>query len=406
MFTAADREFMARALQLAERGMHSSMPNPRVGCVLVRDGVVVGEGWHEWRGQAHAEVHALAEAGARARGATAYVTLEPCNHRGSTGPCVDALVQAGVGRVIAAMEDPNPAVNGHGLQRLRQAGIDVRCGLLAHEARELNIGFVSRMTRARPWVRMKMASSLDGRCALRDGRSQWITGAAARADGHAWRARSCAILTGIGTVRDDNPQMNVRHVAAPRQPLRVLIDSRLEVNPAARIVENGGTLVICALPAQEREERTAALVERGCEVITLAAPGPQHGGGGQGAESGESKSGNSGTSGEGGHGGHGGAARPGVDLAAVLAELARREMNEVHVEAGARLSGAFLQAGLVDELLLYLAPMLLGDALPWAALPEVPAIDQAWSFRYRSIERIGEDVRLLARRTARDHDRE
>ncbi len=367
MFTAADREFMARALHLAERGMNTSMPNPRVGCVIVRNGTIVGQGWHEWRGQAHAEVHALAEAGTRARGATAYVTLEPCNHRGSTGPCVDALVQAGVGRVIAAMEDPNPAVNGHGLQRLRQAGIDVRCGLLAHEARELNIGFVARMTRGRPWVRMKMASSLDGRCALRDGRSQWITGAAARADGHVWRARSCAILTGIGTVRDDDPQMNVRHVVTARQPLRVLIDSRLEVNPAARIVEDGGTLVICAVPEPARSEQTAALVERGCEVVTLAA---------------KSTGGTPST----------------VDLAAVLAELARREMNEVHVEAGARLSGALLQAGLVDELLLYLAPKLLGDAMPWAALPEVSAIEQAWAFRYRSIERIGEDVRLIARR--------
>ncbi len=365
MFTAADHEFMLHALRLAAQGMNTCTPNPRVGCVIVHEHKVVGEGWHRRRGEAHAEVLALAEAGARAHGATAYVTLEPCNHHGSTPPCVDALIEARVGRVVAAMEDPNPAVNGQGLERLRAADIDVRCGLLAQEARELNIGFVSRMTRGRPWVRMKVAASLDGRSALPDGRSQWITGEPARVDGHAWRARACAVLTGIGTVRDDNPQMNVRHVRTSRQPLRVLVDSRLEVNVAARIVEGGNTLVVCALDPAQRVEKTSALAELGCEVVTLAGPDGK------------------------------------VDLAALLAELARRGINELHVEAGSKLNGSLLRADCVDELLLYVAPMLLGDAVPLATLPAAEAIDRGVALRFQSIERIGDDLRIIARRTDR-----
>ncbi len=365
MFTAADHEFMLHALRLAAQGMNTCTPNPRVGCVIVHEHAVVGEGWHRRRGEAHAEVLALAEAGARAHGATAYVTLEPCNHHGSTPPCVDALIEARVGRVVAAMEDPNPAVNGQGLERLRAAGVDVRCGLLAQEARELNIGFVSRMTRGRPWVRMKVAASLDGRSALPDGRSQWITGEPARIDGHAWRARACAVLTGIGTVRDDDPQMNVRHVRTSRQPLRVLVDSRLEVNVAARIVEGGNTLVVCALEAAQRAEKTSALVELGCEVVTLAGPNGK------------------------------------VDLRALLAELARRGINELHVEAGSKLNGSLLADDCVDELLLYVAPMLLGDATPLAALPAAEAIDRGLALRFRSIERIGDDLRIIARRPDR-----
>ena len=220
-FSAVDHGMMARALQLAERGLWTTAPNPRVGCVLARDGEVVGEGWHERAGEPHAEVHALRAAGDRARGATAYVTLEPCSHHGRTPPCAEALVAAGVARVVAAMTDPNPLVSGNGLALLQAAGIATANGLMEGEARELNIGFVSRMTRGRPWLRLKAAASLDGKTALENGASQWITGPAARRDGHAWRARACAILSGIGTVRDDDPQLNVRYVETPRQPLRV-----------------------------------------------------------------------------------------------------------------------------------------------------------------------------------------
>ena len=235
MFNEADHRWMQRALELAEQGLMSTTPNPRVGCVIVRDGERAGEGWHRRAGEPHAETVALAEAGERARGATVYVTLEPCSHFGRTPPCTDALVAARVARVIVAMEDPNPLVNGQGLERLRRAGIDVRCGLLEGRSRDLNIGFVSRMTRARPWVRLKVAASLDGFTALPDGRSQWITGELARADGHRWRARSCAILTGIGTVSADDPQMNARASEATRQPLKVIVDSSLRIDPHARL---------------------------------------------------------------------------------------------------------------------------------------------------------------------------
>lgn len=361
MFTPADHDFMQRALQLAELGLFTATPNPRVGCVVVRDNAIVGEGWHRRAGEPHAEVLALAQAGERARGGTAYVTLEPCNHHGRTPPCVDALIEARVGRVIAAMEDPNPSVNGAGLERLRAAGIDVRCGLLQQEARDLNIGFVSRMARGRPWVRLKVATSLDGRTALPDGRSQWITGEAARADGHAWRARACAILTGIGTVRDDNPQLTVRHVQTSRQPLRVLVDSRFEVNPAARILEGGSTLVACAVDAAKRVAKTAALEELGCEVITLPDPNGK------------------------------------VDLAGLLLELARRGINELHVEAGYRLNGSLLREECVDELLVYMAPTLLGNSMGLADLAPPEALEKRLVLHWQSVERVGDDLRLLAR---------
>ncbi|MBN9462728.1 MAG: bifunctional diaminohydroxyphosphoribosylaminopyrimidine deaminase/5-amino-6-(5-phosphoribosylamino)uracil reductase RibD [Burkholderiales bacterium] len=361
MFTAADHDFMQRALRLAHLGLTTTTPNPRVGCVVVRDGTIVGEGWHRRAGEPHAEVLALAQAGERARGATAYVTLEPCNHHGRTAPCVDALLAAQLGQVIVAMEDPNPAVNGQGLERLRGGGIDVRCGLLQQEAHELNIGFVSRMVRGRPWVRMKVAMSLDGRTALPDGTSQWITGEAARADGHAWRARACAVLTGIGTVKDDDPQLTVRHVPAARQPLRVLVDSRFEVDPAARVLAGGGTLVACALAAPDRAAKTAVLQELGCEVITL--PG----------------------------------ARGKVDLVALLRELARRGINELHVEAGYRLNGSLLREQCVDELLLYVAPALLGNAIGMADLPAPDELEQRVALQWHSVERIGDDLRILAR---------
>jgi diaminohydroxyphosphoribosylaminopyrimidine deaminase/5-amino-6-(5-phosphoribosylamino)uracil reductase len=361
MFTPADHDFMQRAMQLAELGLFTATPNPRVGCVVVRDHAIVGEGWHRRAGEPHAEVLALAQAGERAHGGTAYVTLEPCNHHGRTPPCVDALIEARVGRVIAAMEDPNPSVNGAGLERLRAAGIDVRCGLLQQEARDLNIGFVSRMARGRPWVRLKVATSLDGRTALPDGRSQWITGEDARADGHAWRARACAILTGIGTVRDDNPQLTVRHVQTSRQPLRVLVDSRFEVNPAARILEGGSTLVACAVDEANRVAKTAALEELGCEVITLADANGK------------------------------------VDLAALLLELARRGINELHVEAGYRLNGSLLREDCVDELLVYMAPTLLGNSMGLADLAPPEALEKRLVLHWQSVERVGDDLRLLAR---------
>jgi len=358
MFTEADHQHMSRALELAALGMWSTTPNPRVGCVIVRDRQVVGEGWHRRAGEPHAEVLALAQANGAARGATVYLTLEPCSHHGRTPPCVDALLEAHVGRVVVAMEDPNPLVSGRGLAKLREAGVDVRCGLLGNEARELNIGFVSRMTRQRPWVRMKIAASLDGRTALPDGRSQWITGPAARDDGHAWRARACAVLTGIGTVKDDDPRLTVRAVDTPRQPLRVLVDSRLEVGLDANIVRGGNLLVACArsIPAKVDE-----LKDRGCEVVEIAN------------------------------------AQGKVDLPALLRELAARGVNELHVEAGHRLNGSLLREDCVDELLVYLAPVLLGNATGMAELMPPAELEAARRLEFRAVDRVGDDVRLLAR---------
>lgn len=326
-FTAADHAFMARALQLAARGLFTTTPNPRVGCVLVRDGAIIGAGWHEKAGAPHAEINALREVGAggTAQNATAYVTLEPCSHHGRTPPCADALITAGVSRVVVAMQDPNPLVAGQGLAKLRAAGIAVDCGLLENEARELNIGFVSRMTRGRPWLRLKIAASLDGKTALANGQSQWITGPDARRHAHGWRARSCALLTGIGTVRDDNPRLNVRAGVGgdtPRQPLRVVVDSRLEISPAAAILAGGGCLIACAV---DRPEKAAQLAALGAEIVVLPNP--------QGR----------------------------VDLPALLQELGRRGINEVMAEAGLKLNGSLLREGCVDELLIYQAPVLLGD---------------------------------------------
>ncbi len=355
MFTPADHDFMARALALAARGMWSTSPNPRVGCVIVKDGEVVGEGWHRRAGEPHAEIIALGEAGGRERGASVYVTLEPCSHFGRTPPCVDALIDAKVARVVAAMEDPNPRVNGHGLERLRAAGIDVRCGLLEREARALNPGFVSRMTRGLPWVRLKAAASLDGRTALHDGTSQWITSAEARADGHAWRARACAILTGIGTVKDDDPQLNVRLVDTSRQPLKVLVDSRLEVDLEARMLKGGQTLVVCAV---DHPDKRAELKDRGVEVLMIPN------------ESGK------------------------VDLPALMRELAQRGVNELHVEAGFKLNGSLLREGCVDELLVYIAPVLLGDAVGMFDLPALRSLDESRRFEFVEVSRVGPDLRL------------
>jgi diaminohydroxyphosphoribosylaminopyrimidine deaminase/5-amino-6-(5-phosphoribosylamino)uracil reductase len=359
MFTPADRDFMGRALGLAERGLFTTTPNPRVGCVIVRDGEVVGEGFHARAGGPHAEAIALAAAGGRAAGATVYTTLEPCSHHGRTPPCVDALIAARVRRVVAAMGDPNPRVGGDGFARLRAAGVAVESGLLEDEARELNIGFASRMTRGRPWVRLKVAATLDGRTAAADGRSQWITGAEARADGHRWRARACAVLTGIGTVRDDDPQLTVRDVATPRQPLKVLVDSRLEVPLGARILAGGNVLVAAAA---DDAARIAALRAKGAEVVVLRDAAGK------------------------------------VALGDLVRELARRELNEVHVEAGVRLNGSLVAAGVVDELVVYLAPSLLGDGgSGMFNLPGIAALDQRLPLRLVDVRRIGEDVRVVAR---------
>ena len=364
MISPADQAHMAQALRLAKRGLYSTSPNPRVGCVIVRDGVVVGEGWHQRAGEAHAEVNALQQAGAAARGATAYVTLEPCSHHGRTPPCTEALLAAGIGRVVAAMADPNPLVAGRGLAQLQAAGVAVDVGLMADEAHELNIGFVSRMTRQRPWVRLKAAASLDGKTALQNGESQWITGPQARQDGHCWRARACAILSGIGTVRKDDPQLNVRGVDTPRQPLKVIVDSRLELSPAARLLEAGNVLLVSAGLTAAVAERAAALRERGAEILDLPD--------GKGR----------------------------VDLLALLHELARRGLNEVHVEAGSRLNGGLLAAGLVDEVLLYLAPCLLGDtAQGLFALPALESLAGKHRLAIREVKQFGDDLRVLARTT-------
>ena len=366
-FSADDHRFMARALQLAQRGLYTTTPNPRVGCVLVRDGAIIGEGWHERAGEPHAEVNALRQVGAgntaiaamAATGATAYVTLEPCSHHGRTPPCADALIKAGVSRVVAAMQDPNPLVAGQGLQRLREAGIAVAHGLLESEARELNIGFVSRMTRGKPWLRLKVAASLDGKTALANGVSQWITGPEARHHAHGWRARSCAMLTGYGTVRDDNPRLNVRDIDTSRQPLRVVIDSRLETPPDAAIMHGGGTLIFAA---QNFPERAAALSAQGAEIVVLPN------------------------------------AQGKVDLAAMLQELGRRGINEVMAEAGMQLNGSLLREHCVDELLLYQAPVLLGDAgRGMFALGELTALDQARRLKIFERRALGVDQFARAR---------
>jgi diaminohydroxyphosphoribosylaminopyrimidine deaminase / 5-amino-6-(5-phosphoribosylamino)uracil reductase len=357
-FSSLDRQHMARALALAARGLHTTSPNPRVGSVVVRDGVVIGEGFHVRPGEPHAEINALADAracGSDTRGATLYVTLEPCNSHGRTPPCVDAVIAAGITRVVAAMPDPNPA-QAHGGERLRAAGVDVAFGLLEDDARELNIGFVSVMTRGRPWVRAKLAASLDGRTALVSGESQWITGPEARADGHAWRARACALLTGVGTVLQDDPQLTVRAVDTPRQPLRIVVDRHGRTPASARVLAGGNALIVTA------GERNAAWPST---LEMLALP------------DGDGR----------------------VDLAAMMRALAGRGINELHVEAGAKLTGALIEAGLLDELLLYVAPALIGD--PARGMAErrapLPYLAEKTSLAWHSVERIGGDLRVIAR---------
>lgn len=359
-WSSADYRHMARALTLARRGLTSTDPNPRVGCVLVRDDHVVGEGWHERAGEPHAEAIALDAAGARARGATAYVTLEPCCHHGRTPPCTDALLSAGVARMVAAMRDPNPRVAGRGLDILRAAGVVVECGLLETEARALNPGFIQRMTLGRPWVRVKLAMSLDGRTALASGASQWLTGAAARADVQRLRARSSAILTGIGTLLADDPSLNVRLPDAAGQPLRVILDPELRTPPTARILQLPGPVVI--FTAISDPAAWALLQAAGGEIVVAPR------------------------------------AVRGLDLYAVLAELARRECNEVHVECGPTLAGALVQADLVDELVIYLAPLLLGDrARGLLQLLELTRMQERRELEILEMRAVGRDWRLTLR---------
>jgi diaminohydroxyphosphoribosylaminopyrimidine deaminase/5-amino-6-(5-phosphoribosylamino)uracil reductase len=351
-FSAFDHAMMRRALELAEKGLYTTTPNPRVGCVVTRDDTIVGEGWHERAGGPHAEVAALEAAGARAAESTLYVSLEPCNHHGRTPPCVDKIIQCKVKRVVAALRDPNPKA-AEGAKALAAAGIGFEHGLMESEARELNIGFVSRMTRARPWVRLKVAATLDGRTALADGKSQWITGAEARRDGHRWRARACAILTGIGTVRADDPRLTVREVQTPRQPLRVIVDSRLETPDNARILEGGKVLIFAGRPGRTPE---------GAEVVVLPNQNQK------------------------------------VELPRMLEELARRGVNELHVEAGFRLNGSLVREGCVDEFLVYLNPSFLGDgAQGMLDLPGFENLEKRIVLRVLSLDRLGEDLRILAR---------
>jgi diaminohydroxyphosphoribosylaminopyrimidine deaminase/5-amino-6-(5-phosphoribosylamino)uracil reductase len=359
--------FMAQAMDLARQAGPETDPNPRVGCVLVdANGTVIGQGHTQQVGGPHAEVMALRDAAARGHsvaGATAFVTLEPCAHHGRTGPCCDALAAAGIGRVVASMADPNPLVAGQGFERLRAAGVAVEVGPGAEEARELNIGFFSRMVRKTPWVRLKAAASLDGKTGLRNGVSQWITSEPARADGHAWRARASAVLTGVGTVLEDDPRLDVRLVETTRQPHVVVVDSQLQTPPGARIFMAGRPVWIYA--AAQDEAKAAALEARGATIAYLPN------------------------------------AQGKVDLAAMLRDLARREVNELHVESGHKLNGSLLREGLVDELLVYLAPKLIGDGLDMASGIHTggPLADLAGALplEFRTIERIGPDVRIVAR---------
>lgn len=369
MATSSEQQHTTQALELATQALCLSNPNPRVGCVITTpDGPILGQGFTQQAGGPHAEVMALRDAAALGndvRGATAYVTLEPCSHQGRTGPCCDALIGAGIGKVVASLADPNPLVSGQGFARLRAAGVDVVVGPGAKESHELNIGFFSRMVRGTPWVRVKTAASLDGTTALANGQSQWITSPTARTDGHAWRARACAVLTGIGTVLDDDPRLDVREVATPRQPHLVIVDSQLQTPLEARLfsVPNRTCLIYTA---SDDPEKKAALENRGASVIRLPNP--------QGK----------------------------VDLGAMLKDLGRRSVNELHVEAGHKLNGSFLREGLVDEMLLYLAPRLLGPGLGMAQTAPLQTLADGTALDYVSVERIGPDLRIVARVQGRD----
>ena len=361
-------QLMAQALELAAEGLTLTSPNPRVGCVIASpDGQVLGRGHTQRAGGPHAEIMALRDAQLRSNavtGATAYVTLEPCSHQGRTGPCCDALALAGIKRVVASIADPNPLVCGAGFSRLRAAGVEVEIGTGAEHSRELNLGFFSRMVRKTPWVRMKIAASLDGQTALENGSSQWITSDTARADGHAWRARSCAVLTGIGTVLADNPRLDVRLPGALRQPHLVVVDSRLETSTDALIFIASRAVWIYTVEQNDVKKR--ALEARGATVIRL--PG----------------------------------ANSKVDLAAMLHDLALREINELHVEAGQKLNGSLIREGLVDEFVVYLAPKLLGVGQGMAQFGPLTTLAQAVPLEFKSTDRLGADLRIIARVSDRD----
>jgi diaminohydroxyphosphoribosylaminopyrimidine deaminase / 5-amino-6-(5-phosphoribosylamino)uracil reductase len=362
-FSAAEHDYMRRALTLAARGLNTTDPNPRVGCVLVRDGGIIAEGWHERAGEAHAEVFALRAAGAAAAGATAYVTLEPCAHTGRTPPCTEALIRAGVHRVVYAIADPNPRMRG-GAEVLGEAGIQSACGLLAAESRALNPGFFKRFETGLPWVRVKLGASLDGRTALASGESRWITGKQARADAQHYRARSSVVLSGSGTILADDPKLNVRVEGARRQPLRVVLDTTLRTSPDARVYIRDGEALI--FTASESEPARTAFEAQGVRVqrVPLEPTG-------------------------------------GLKLRAVLEFLGAAGCNEVWVEAGARLAGAFLQAGLADELVLYLAPCLLGaDGRPLAEIAPLAALEQRLTLKFTEVTMIGSDLRITARPVA------
>jgi diaminohydroxyphosphoribosylaminopyrimidine deaminase / 5-amino-6-(5-phosphoribosylamino)uracil reductase len=356
MFTNSDHFFMTHALRLAEQGLYSTMPNPRVGCVIVKDGVIIGEGAHLKAGEPHAEVHALRQAGSGAKGATAYVTLEPCNHHGRTPPCTDALIKAGVIKVISAMQDPNPLVSGQGLARLAAHGIDTQSGLMQSQAETLNQGFISRMTKNLPIVRSKIASSLDGKTALANGESQWITGEAARKDVQHWRAHSCAILTGIGTVLKDNPSLTIREISLERQPLRIVVDSFLRTPVNAKILQNGRTLIAFAFDSEDRAED---LFEAGAELLCIPNDAGK------------------------------------VCLKSLLSHLANNEINEVLVEAGAGINGALLEQNLIDELILYYAPKIMGgDAMGMFNMSPFHSMQQAINLDVIDMRQFGADFRL------------
>ena len=365
MYTAVDHQFMSQALAQAHKSLYLSNPNPRVGCVIVKDGQVIGIGHTQKVGGPHAEVQALADAKANGFdpiGSTVYVTLEPCDHTGRTPPCVDALIAARPAMVIMAMSDPNPLVSGKGLERLKAAGIEVRCGLLEQEAHAINRGFISRMTRGLPWVRMKIATSLDGKTALPNGQSQWITNTLSRADGHHWRAQACAILTGVGTVKEDDPTLNVREAQTERQPCKIIVDSQLETPLNAKVLntKESGVLLICAsLDSSQAQEKAKALQAHGVEVITMAN------------------------------------AYGKVDLPKLFIYLAqKRHMNEIHIEAGFKLNGSLLREDCVDELLLYYAPFFMGEGMGMANTAPLSALDQRQDWQIIDQTVLGSDLRL------------